>query len=196
MAKKVLLGGIVGAVIVFLLSAVFHMATKLGEMGIQNLPGEGAIETAMRTSIHESGFYFFPGMTGGPGQSERPTPAQQKEFLDKYKQGPTGILIYHPGGEELNFGKRLVVQFMIGLVAAFLAAWILAMTASATTFSGRVLIITLMALFAGVYMSLPYWNWYGFPTNYTVAYIFTVVVSWLIAGFGMAAVMKDRASAG
>ena len=119
--------------------------------------------------------------------------AEQSRYLAKFKQGPTGILVYKPGGEDSNFGKLLATQFLIGLAGAFIAAWILGATVSATTYGVRVMIIVLIGLFAELYIVLPYWNWYGFPTNYTIGHLIGGVVSWAIAGLAMAAIVKRPA---
>jgi hypothetical protein len=194
MGKRIFLGGLLGSVIVFLMSSIFHMATRLGEAGIQNLPNEDAVEAALRSSIHEPGFYFFPGANMTPGRSKEQVEADNEAQLAKWKEGPTGILIYSPGGVELQFGKMLVYQFLFGLVGALMLAWVLAVTASATSYGTRVQIVTVAALFGGIVYTLPYWNWYGFPTNYVVSEIGTMVLSWAIAGLAMAAVVKKTAA--
>ena len=190
MAKRIVLGGLLGGVMAFLMGSFFHMATHLGETGIRNLPSEDNVVGAMRTSIHEPGLYFFPGMD----MSKRPTDAEQAAYLEKYQQGPTGILIFSPGGEGLQFGKRLFNQFLFVLVAALIVALILGITASSTTFATRVLIAVLIAVFAGTWSDLPYWNWYNFPTNYTCARILEGMLTWGVAGLGMAAVVKRPAA--
>jgi hypothetical protein len=190
MGKKILLGGLLGAVVVFLMSSIFHMATQLGEVGIQGLPNEEGVRAAMRNSIHEPGFYFFPQANMDPGRSKEQKQADQDAYLAKYKQGPTGILIYSPGGVEMQFGKLLGNQFLFGLVGALLLAWILGVTAGATTYGTRVLIAIAAGLFGGFVYTMPYWNWYGFPTNYVISEIGTMVVSWAVAGLAMAAVVK------
>lgn len=190
MLKRIILGAVAGAVIVFLMSSIFHMATHLGEVGIQNAPNEDAIMAALSSSIHEPGFYFFPGMNNTPGRSKEQVTADMNAYLAKYKQGPTGILIYSPGGVELNYGKLLLNQFLFGLAAAFLLAWVLQTTASATTYGTRVLIVIAAGLFGAALYSLPYWNWYNFPTNYIESEIGTMVVSWAVAGLAMAAIAK------
>jgi hypothetical protein len=48
----------------------------------------------------------------------------------------------------------------------------------------------LISIVAGVIYDLPYWNWYGFPMNYTIAHIASWVISWGVAGLGMAAIVK------
>jgi len=190
MTKKVIIGGLVGAVLVFLVSFIWHMATGLGEYGIKTMPGDGAVETAMRASIHEPGFYFFPAMANTKGQSKEQQAAAQAAYLAAYEQGPTGILVYRPGGGPLQFGKLLANQFLFNVIAALLIAWILAIAAGGTSFGGRALIVLLISIIAGVIYDLPYWNWYNFPMDYTIVHILSWVIAWGVAGLGMAAIVK------
>ena len=162
MGKRILLAGLVGGVLVFMVSGILHSSTKLAEVGIRAIPNEDLVLSAMRNSMPEAGFYFFPAPNLSPMSKEEKA-AEQSRYLAKFKQGPTGILVYKPGGEDSNFGKLLATQFLIGLAGAFIAAWILGATASGTTYGMRVTIIVLIGLFAEIYIVLPYWNWYGFP---------------------------------
>jgi hypothetical protein len=125
-----------------------------------------------------------------PGRSKAQVQADNDAYMAKYKQGPNGILIYSPGGTDLNIGKLLGNQFLFGLVGALLLAWILQLTAASTTYASRVLIVIAAAIFGGVVYSLPYWNWYNFPTNYIASEIGTMVVSWAVAGLAMAPFIK------
>jgi hypothetical protein len=195
MGRKIFLGTLLGSIVVFLMSSIFHMATQLGEVGVRGLPNEDVVKAALRSSVHEPGFYFFPAPNMTPGRSKEQVAADNAAQMTKWKEGPTGILIYNPGGEELQFGKLLGFQFLFGVVGAFLLSWVLAATASATSYGTRVQIVTIAALFGGIVYTLPYWNWYGFPTNYVVSEIGTMVLSWAVAGLAMAAVVKKTASA-
>jgi hypothetical protein len=192
MGKRIVLAGLAGGVLVFIVSGFLHSATHLGEVGIRPIPNEDLVLMAMHNSLPEPGFYFFPAPNLSPMSKEEKA-AEQSRYLAKFKQGPTGILMYKPGGEDLNFGKLLVVQFLIGLVAAFIAAWILGRTVSATSYGTRVVIVLLIGLFAEIYIDFPYWNWYGFPMNYTLGHLFGGVLSWAIAGLAMAAIVKRPA---
>lgn len=194
MGKKIFLGTLLGSVVVFLMTSIFHMATQLGEVGVRGLPNEDVVRTALRSSIHEPGFYFFPQPNMTPGRSKEQVAADNADQMAKWKQGPTGILIYSPGGEEFHFGRLLGFQFFFGVVGAFLLSWVLAVTAGATNYGSRVMIVTAAGLFGGMVYSMPYWNWFGFPTNYIVSEIGTMVVSWFVAGLAMAAVVKKTAT--
>jgi len=67
-----------------------------------------------------------------PGGTKQQVQAGEAAYLDRCKRGPEGIRIYSPGGEELHFGKLLVNQFLFVLVASYVLAWMLAVTAGAT----------------------------------------------------------------
>ena len=193
MGKKVFLGGLVGSVIVFLVSAAWHMAPGLGEIGVKALPAEDSVLAGLRASVHEPGLYFFPAPNMSANRTKEQAKADEAAYLDKYRQGPSGILAYQPGGEGLNFGKLLAYQFLIGLVASFVAAWILALTAAATTYGTRVLLVLLVTLFGSIVNDLPAWNWYGFPISYTIAHSASWLVSWGIAALAMARIVSiDR----
>jgi len=195
MAKRVFLGAMAGSVVVFLVSSIWHMATGLGQVGIQSLPNEDAVLSAMRGSIHAPGLYFFPGMNPGPAAIGEQKQAGQAAYLQRYKAGPTGILIYHPGGEEPSFGKLITVQFVTGLAGALLLAFVLTLTVGATTFKKRALLVVAISVFAAVIYEIPYWNWYGFPGNYTIAHAAGWIVSWSFAGLAMAGMIKRAAAA-
>jgi len=43
---------------------------------------------------------------------------------------------------------------------------------------------------AAITTNIPYWNWYGFPGSYTVAYVGMQIVAFLVAGLVAAAVLQ------
>ncbi len=194
MAKRTLRWAEWSAGFSFFLSAVFCMQRRPWERWVsRTYPAKMPSLRRCALRFSESGFYFFPGLPGG--MHEKQTPEQQAAYLEKYKQGPTGILIYNLGGEGLQYGKLLLIQFLIGLIAAFIVAWVLAMTAGTTTYLTRVMIALTLGIFAGVFVDLPYWNWYGFPANYVIGHILGGALSWVIAGLGMAAIVKPSTAA-
>jgi hypothetical protein len=193
MGKKILLGGLIGGVIVFLVSAAWHMAPGLGEIGLKTLPAEGSVLAALRAAVQEPGFYIFPAPDMSAGRTKEQVKADEAAYLEKYRQGPSGILVYKPGGEGLDFGKLLLRQFFLGLAASLVVAWILALTAAATTYGTRVLLVLLITLVGALVYDLPAWNWYGFPMSYTIAHSASWLLSWGIAGLAMARIVSvDR----
>jgi hypothetical protein len=126
MNKRVLLAGVLGAVAMFLWSAVAHMALPLGEAGIKQIPKEEALLSTMQSTLSEPGLYMFPNMAPGGDM------AQQEQKMSK---GPSGMLMYFPK-RDFAFGQLLGVQFVTQLVQALIAVYLLSLT-SLGTFGGR-----------------------------------------------------------
>lgn len=192
MTKKVLLGALVGGIVVFIVGSLLHTVLGLGAVGVKAVPQEDAVLSAMRAAIHEPGFYIFPAPNMAPGRTKEQMNADNAAYAAKYQQGPSGILVYSPGGTALNYGKLLGGEFAIDVISAFFLACILAMGAGGvSSYWKRVFAVTLAGLFAAVFLGLEYWNWYGFPTNYICAYIANGVLDWYFAGLAMAAIVKQ-----
>lgn len=192
MTKKVLLGALVGGIVVFIVGSLLHTVLGLGAVGVKAVPQEDAVLSAMRAAIHEPGFYIFPAPNMAPGRTKEQMNADNAAYAAKYQQGPSGILVYSPGGTALNYGKLLGGEFAIDVISAFFLACILAMGAGGvSSYWKRVFAVTLAGLFAAVFLGLEYWNWYSFPTNYICAYIANGVLDWYFAGLAMAAIVKQ-----
>ena len=192
MAKRVVLAGVLGAIAMFIWSFVAHMVLPLGYTGFREIPNEAAVLSAMQTSMGQTpGLYLFPGLGAGPN----PTPAQRnaamKDYEPKLASNPSGLLIYHPPGAKGITGGKLGLEFLTELVEALLAVILLAQTRIGS-YAGKVGFITLVGIVAAVTSNIPYWNWYGFPGNYTAAYMTTQIVGYFVAGLVAAAVLKTR----
>jgi hypothetical protein len=48
-------------------------------------------------------------------------------------------------------------------------------------------------ILSAISTNVSYWNWYGFPVNYTLAYSFTIAVGFIVAGLVAAAIVKPGA---
>ena len=178
MNKRVLLAGILGAVSMFVWSAIAHMALPLGEAGVKQIDNEQALLGTMQSTLPAHGLYMFPNMPPGNDQA-----AYQK----KLAAGPSGLLIYMPN-RDFSFGKSLGIEFITQLAQALLAAMLLSMTRIGS-FAGRLGFFALVGLAAVITTNVSYWNWYAFPVTYTSAYMFTQWVGYVCAGL-VAAGMK------
>ena len=183
---RILLAGIAGGLLLFFWGAFSHTVLPLGEVGVDMIRNEDAVMSAMKSNITEPGLYFYPGMEGGHSSD----PAVQAAWEAKYKAGPRGILIYHPTGSEVMPPSMLVTEAISNILACIVAAFVISMTA--LSFLGRVFTAALFGLVSWLSVDVSYWNWYGFPTDYITAQAVDQVVGWLLAGFGIAALVKGR----
>jgi hypothetical protein len=186
--SKTLVGGIVGGLIVFIWGAISHMVLPLGEAGIQMIPDEDAVVGVLKTSLPNPGVYIFPGME----MKKDPTEAEQKAWAEKYRTGPTGLLVIRSGGEEAISPKMLATEFVSNVAGALVAAFLLAKIGG--SYGARVVAVALLGLFGWLALSISYWNWYGFSTPFIVGEGIDQVLGWTFAGLGLAKIVKPTAA--
>ncbi len=194
MTKKILIAGIVGGIIMFAWGAVSHTVLKLEESGIKQIPNEGSVLGTFRTTLKEPGFYFFPGVEESPNMTAEAKEASWKKWEQDYETGPAGILVYRPQGGKAMSPTQLMTELGSNIVLCILAAFLLSKAlGSMTTLTSRVLFIGSMGLIASLAVDASYWNWYGFPTEYTLATTADQFIGFVLAGVGIGAILKPTA---
>ena len=193
MTKRILLAGILGGIAMFLWSSVAHVILPLGQTGIKEIPNEASVLSAMYASLGEkSGMYMFPGMDLGANPTREQEHAAMQHYGEKLVGNPSGLLIYHPPGAKALTPGQLATEFLTELLEALIVVFLLAQT-RLTSFGSRVGFVTLVGVLAAITTNISYWNWYGFPANYTAAYMTIEMVGYLVVGIVAALVMKNSA---
>ena len=191
MNKRILWAGLLGGIALFMWGSFSHIVLGLGSVGIKEIPRgqEAAIQSSLRTALPESGFYFFPGMGIPAGASADEKQAATKLYQEKYRQGPTGILIFHSQGAEIMTPGQLMIQLGLTIVEALIGAWLLSLT-SLTTLSSRIGFVVVLGILMALATNVEYWDWYGFPMNYTLAYMLDKVIGFALVGLVVAVVIR------
>jgi hypothetical protein len=189
---KILLTGILGGIVMFIWTSIAHMALPLGEAGIKEIPNERAVLDGMHSNIGEkSGFYLFPGPGVGADATRQEKREAMKAALEKMASGPSGLLIYH-FARPFALGKSLGFEFVTEVIESILVVSLLAQTRIRGG-GGRVGFVFVAGILAAVTTNIPYWNWYGFPTVYTVSYMFIQLVGFLCVGIVAGLILRNRA---
>lgn len=180
--KRVFLAGLLGALGMFIWMSLAHMVLPLAMVGVSEIPNEGPVLAALQTSLGTTpGFYIFPGQGLPPNASRAERSKAMQGYQEKLTNNPSGILIYHPPGRPMLTPGQLGTEFLTEFLEAFFACLLLA-RAALGTYSRRVAFVTTIGIVAMLVTNVPYWNWYGFPGNYTVVAMFTTVVGFFIVG--------------
>ncbi|MHA6203732.1 hypothetical protein ACXU4B_04815 [Dyella soli] len=179
---RVLVAALMGGIVMFLWGAIAHMALGLGDPGIR-LP---AHEDAVLSTLHEglgdkAGVYILPSID--------PAKMRDKEVMAAYatksKASPYAWVVYMPQGDDLSdMSRQLPRQWASDTLSALALAFVMGL--AAFSFMTRLGIALAAALFAWLSTLVPYWNWYRFPTDLTVAALIEQVIGWLLAGVVMA----------
>ncbi|HET8924470.1 MAG TPA: hypothetical protein VFN26_15915 [Candidatus Acidoferrum sp.] len=192
MAKRVVIGGILGGLTMFVWLFVAHEFLPLGEMGVQEIPNEAVVLTAMQSAIPQAGFYLYPGFGLGPKPTSEQLNAAMPAHMKKYEQSPHGILIYNPPSGAFHFGTLLGREGALNFVEGLLAAWLLSWAAPRRGYAARVAFVAVVGILAAVTTNVEYWNWYEFPITYIKGYMITQVVGYMLVGLVAAAFVKGE----
>ena len=194
MTKRIIIGGILAGLAMFMWGAVSHMALGLQESGIKQFANEAPVLAALKSEIKEPGFYFFPGMDTSPNMTKEQKAAAQKKWEEKYLAGPRGILVYHPDGEQAMSPRQLGLQLIATILAGLVAAFVLAQASGLRSYGRRLGTVALMGLLPFFMVNFPYWNWYGFPGRFTLMELVDKLIELFVAGLVLAAIVKPPAS--
>jgi hypothetical protein len=188
MGRKIL-AGILGGIAFFAWSSIAHLATDLGQTGLSELPNEQAVVNDLKANLTAPGLYFFPGYGLGPNATHSQKMAAMKDLAPRIKAGPIGLMVYHPTGYDALSPRQMLTELGTNIVQVLLAVFLLGQT-TITSFAGRWRFITVAGVLAAISTNISYWNWYGFPGNYTLAYISVIAMGFVCAGLVAAALVK------
>lgn len=186
--NRILIGGVVGGFVLFIWGAIAHMALPIGGMGVSSLPQEDTVMAAVRDTATPPGFYFFPGID----MSMKASPEVEAAWTEKFRAGPTGVLVVAPPGNDPMPPSMLVIELLSNIAAAMVGCIILAKIGGAA--SGRIAAVTLFGLLGWLSTSVSYWNWYKFPTAMICGEAIEQLVGWTLAGFAMTKFVKGPAA--
>jgi len=191
MTTRAFLAAILGGIAMFIWSFIAHDLLPLGETGMREFKDEAAMLDALKTNLGDArGLYHFPGHKAGPNATRQEKSDAIKRAMEKAASGPSGMLLYHPT-REFTFGKLLGIEFATELLEAILVVFLLTQT-GIESFSGRIGFVFVAGILAAITTNIPYWNWYGFPSRYTAAYMSIEIIGFLCVGLVAALLLKNR----
>lgn len=183
--KKVILASLIGGFVVFMWNSIswtvlpFHAAT------LETIPEQSLNHESMLKSMPEAGIYHYPGYPADSSQ------VALDAVNAKSEAGPLiTLMVYKPSGIEEISMQRLSIFFLITVLSAGLAAFLLSKV-SIKNYLQRVMFVTLL----GVFVSLTYlidWYWFNFPANFIMLTIIDAVVAWFLAGLVIAKLITPQ----
>ena len=182
MIARIGVAGLLGAIAMFIWTAVAHMVTPLGSAGFSQLPNEGPALSAMHASAGEKpGLYIYP----WADPSTMTSKAGMEAYAAKTKAGPSGMLLYRPpGGDAGMTPATLFQEFVKQLVVCLIGAFLLA-EAKLSKFWERAGFIAAIGVVAALETNASYRIWYGFPGDYTAAQILISFMSYVFGGLAI-----------
>jgi len=187
---RVILAGILGGVLAFFAGAFNHMVLELEGRAFQQVPEELEVRSYLGAKV-KPGLYTFPAMK--EGYDKLPKEERDKEFErvnELYKQGPAGILVIAPTGEDMMGRPQLIGECVSNVLAALVAACILVCLAPGTSYPVRWVVVLMLGLFTWLSTSASFAIWYRFPWEFILDGLYGSLIEWGVAGLAIAAIAR------
>ena len=183
--KKVILGGVLGGLVVFIWGMISWMVLPWHRGNFEQFQNGSAVQAVLVASAPKAGIYLLPGMhEKGESISSDQEKALMKQAHEQMEKGPFAFVAMRPNGVG-PMGMLMIRSLIIQIVGAFLLTWLLLM-AKIESYLERIGFFSILAVTAGVICFLPEWNWWGFPARYTLVGIADLVIGWSLAGIVIA----------
>ena len=186
MTARIFVTGILGGFAMFIWSFISHTILPLGHVGISKMANESQVIDALKSNLSADykALYVFPWVDHNAGDEA------MKQAMENMKTTPSGMVMYHPK-RPFSFPTALVIELAKEILEATLAVFLLASTRLLTAGS-RILFVTIVGVIAAISTNVSYWNWYGFPKSYTIAYMSIQLVGFFLVGIVAALVLRNR----
>ena len=172
MIGRALIGGMAGAVVMFILGFIFY-ATPLYKLGCSSLdnPRAAAVQLALAQNVPNTGTYFVP---------SGDTPEQ----TIMYGQGPVATVHYNTSGFSVADPAAMVGGFIHMLVVALLmAVGLFTLSRYVPSFGEQVRLLVLGVLGATAYMRLGEPIWYHQDWAHAIYMFIADSFTLIVAGF-------------
>ncbi|CAM5275120.1 hypothetical protein [Rhodanobacter lindaniclasticus] len=179
---RVLVAGLIGGIVMFLWGVAAHMALGLGEVGLRLPVNENVALSGLQQGLgDQAGVYILPALD--PQQMD--DAAAVRTYAIKAVRSPYAWVVYQPRGTDMTrMGPQIGRQWASGTLASLALAFVMGL--AALGFRRRLAMAAAAAVFAWLTSMLPYWNWYRFPLDFTLAALAEQLIGWLLAGAAMA----------
>ena len=184
MNKQLALGSILGAIVLFVWSAIAWMLIPWPGTPLRSFKDEDAVTQAIVANAPVSGVYLAP-------NGERSmTREQEKKMMDKMAKGP--IVFASVRLEPFDsMTKPLVIQFLTQFIVALLATFLLMQTCG-LSYKSRVIFVTIIGVIIFVGGHVDEWNWWSFSNAYMLMQLGALVIGWFLASLVMAKFVSGK----
>ena len=182
---RIILAGIAGGVAMFVMLSILHMS-PIAQIGFSQMTNDTpALDALQKATRNKTGLYIFPTVD-----------MTQKDAMAKMdarmKVEPFGFMAYQPPGTASGISAgKLIGEFSKVTIQSILAALLLSFAALAS-YWGRVGFVAAIGLISTLTTNISYWNWYAFPTSYTLANMFIEFAGFIAAGLVLAWLIKPQ----
>lgn len=192
--KKIMMSGIVGGIILWVWGFLAWVVLPIHVGSMRAVPDDAAVVENLTRSLPSKGVYVIPWM---PAETADLAPEQleteMNTYSEKLRAGPLAMIFYDPAGKDPFMAEQMIVGLFIFIITAGIVGWFLSRsTAAAGSYLSGVIYCGMIGVLVAIGTHLSDWNWMGYPFDWSSALMLDSVVGWLLAGLGIAAVIRTK----
>lgn len=193
MTKQLALGSILGAIVLFVWSAIAWTLIPWPGDPLRTFTNEDAVLQAITANAPRSGNYLVPYIPKRtPGMTDQQYKAAQQAMEEKMGRSPIvfASVRLEPFGSMV---KPLVIQFLTQFIVALLATFLLLQTCG-LSYKCRVIFVTAIGVIIFVGGHFDEWNWWSFSNAYMLMQLGAIIIGWFLASLIMAKFVTGKAA--
>ena len=189
--KKILIGSLVGAVILFVWSAVSWMMLPIHLHSFHYTPAQDSILNVLKNSGLATGAYMLP-MADNREASAFDSEYQKKseELMHSCVGKPAASIFYVSSVHDMT-AMHFIKGFLYNFIAMFCACMLLSLAyQSNASFFMRWWMVMLIAIIYIMQGPMSGHNWMWEPWHYTKGFIYDAFIGWGLSGLWLAKYLK------
>lgn len=190
---RIILASILSGIILFVWGMLSWMVLPIHDGTLRPLPDSQAVIDVLKKQNLEDGYYLYPAYPESPSGPGPEMDAMMQEFEKKHQAGPIFSVIYKAEGMPPMPPQMMIAGLLINMLSSFIAATLLSMAiknGARMTYFQRFRFVALIGVFAAIVSFLNLKNWMYYPTDFTRAMMLDLLLTWIIGGLVIAALIK------
>ena len=188
MAKRVLLGSVLGGVVIFFWGFLYWAMLSVVISPWHSIPekGDPNVVATLDKAFPESGVYQYPWVDTSKGDQ----PNLEKDFERQRQEGPFIQVFFHKGKPN-PMGQTMATGFVHMWISALICSALLWAAQPFCCYSARVAFVTGLGFFATVWIQFGNTIWWHYPTSNAFFFSAYDLGAWVLAGLVIGAVVKE-----
>ncbi len=185
MRRRLVLGGVLGGVVLFVWGMISYMLLPWHAATLEQFKDEQAVAQVLAANAAGSGVYLLPNPhRHDPALTAEQRKAAAEDGVARMMQGPFMFAAVSLHGAR-DMGAALLMNLLVNMVSAGLVLWLLMQTGG-LSYRRRVGFVVMVALAAAMIVHGPYWIWWGFSTPFTLVEFADPLIGWFLVGLVLA----------
>lgn len=185
MAKRIVLGGLAGAVIIFFWGFVTWALTGWRAGTFQRFGDEATVSQSIMSGANAAGVYLFPWGIAAPGEDE----AKVQAAAMKQQEAVGFVFAVVAPKAKAEMGAPMALHVATQFLACMLVMWLL-LKSKAQTFGERWQFVIAFGVAASIACYAPESVWWHYPAAWTIGGIGEITIGFALAGLAMARIAR------